>query len=446
MRPVLRNWNNSIVSTPRVVAVPHDVQELREMVRDKVKYPSPVRVAASRHSLNACFTSEGTQVLLSRFDKVEVDVAARTITVGASIQLIRIRDALRPHGMQLEVSPEIGNATAGSVACCGTKDASLGVHGLGQVSSIVVGVRMINADGDVEEVTEQSDPNRMRLIRSSYGLVGIIFEVTFRIQKESVLSHRYKILDLASLPDRAQLFDDADGVLAFCLPYSKRIVVEQRRILPDGAHISRFSRLKRSTRDAIWADLASFFTTLVPFNWFFHVFDRAIVIAFRVLTLLGGFNARRSDSNIDYTFNRSHYFDFTFWAVPVDRWEAFIPAFLAFCREYHEKTGFRTSLVASAYFINQDQKAVMSFSSAQDIFTMDIADSRPNDPIWLEFNRRYNDFMRHFGARPLLNQTKQLNRDVVHATLSVDWQQILSYRDKTDSGGRFLNKYFADLS
>jgi hypothetical protein len=42
------------------------------------------------------------------------------------VELIQIRDALRPHGMELEVSPEIGNATAGSVACCGTKDASLG--------------------------------------------------------------------------------------------------------------------------------------------------------------------------------------------------------------------------------------------------------------------------------------------------------------------------------
>jgi len=36
--------------------------------------------------------------------------------------------------MQTEVTPEIGNATAGSVACCGTKDASV-AEGLG------VGVR-----------------------------------------------------------------------------------------------------------------------------------------------------------------------------------------------------------------------------------------------------------------------------------------------------------------
>ena len=110
-----------------------------------------------------------------------------------------------------------------------------------------------------------------------------------------------------------------------------------------------------------------------------------------------------------------------------------------------EKTGFRTSLVASAYFIRMDKNAVLSFSPSRDIFTMDIADSRPNDPIWLEFNRRYNEFVAQFGARPLLNQTKVLDRGVVHATLGVDWEQVLAWREKVDPGGRFLNRYFADL-
>lgn len=445
-RPVIRNWNNSVLSTPQLVVSPENEHELSEIVQDKDKYPSPVRAGGSFHSLNGSIVSEGTQVLMSNFHDISVDISNMTVTVGASVELIEIRDALRPHGMQLEVSPEIGNATAGSVACCGTKDASLGRDGPGQVSSIVIGVRLVNADGDVEEVTEEKDPERMRLIRSSYGLVGIIFEVTFRIQRQSVLSYRYKILDLSAVSDRDQLFEGADGVLAFCMPYSNRIVVEQRRILPGNTRISRFSRLKRSARDMIWADKSSLFTTLLPFNWFYGIFDKVTVAAFRILSLLGGFNARRSDSNIDYQFDRFHFFDFTFWAIPVDRWSEFVPAFIAFCREYFENTGFRTSLVASAYFINHDQRAVLSFSASQDIFTMDIADSRPNDPLWLEFNRRYNAFVSQFGARPLLNQTKQLGGDIVHRTLGTDWEEILAYRAKSDPDDRFLNEYFAALS
>lgn len=439
-----RNWNNSASSTPRVVAVPENLQELIDVVKN-TNYPSPLRVGGSFHSLNLCFATDGTQIRLSNFDQISVDVAALTVTVGASVKMIQIRDGLRPYGMQIEVAPEIGNATAGSVACCGTKDASLRRSGPGQVSSTVIGVKLVNAKGDVETITEVGDPDKMRAVRSSYGLFGVIFEVTFRIQRQSVLSYRHEIFSLTSPPSREKLLGGADGVLAFCLPYSNRIIAEQRRVLEESARISGFSRIKRFIRDKIWADKVSFFTTLVPYNWFFHIFDRVLVLAFRTLSLLGGFKARRADSNIDYKFDRTNYFDFTFWAIPVSRWEEFIPRYLTFCRDYFRETSFRASLVSSVYFINKDQHALLSFSSSEDIFTMDLTDSRPNDPLWIEFNRRYNDFVVQFGARPLLNQTKQLNRDVVYQTLGDDWKQLLSHREQSDPTGRFLSKYFADL-
>lgn len=76
------------------------------------------------------------------------------------------------------------------MACCGTKDASIR-GGLAQVSSSVIGVRMVNTQGEVEEVSEDSNPERLREIRSSYGLLGVIFEVTFRIQP--VVTLRYEV-------------------------------------------------------------------------------------------------------------------------------------------------------------------------------------------------------------------------------------------------------------
>ena len=47
---------------------------------------------------------------------------------------------------------------------------------------MMYGVKLVNPRGEVEEVSEGTDPERLRVIRSSYGLLGVIFEVTFRIQ------------------------------------------------------------------------------------------------------------------------------------------------------------------------------------------------------------------------------------------------------------------------
>jgi len=442
---VFRNWNNSALSTPRVVAVPRNLQELIEVVRDTANYPSPLRVGGSFHSLNACFVSEGTQVLLNHFDQIRVDTDEMTITVGAAVKMFQIRDALKPYGMQTAVTPEIGNATAGSVACCGTKDASLGSSGSGQVSSTVIGVRLVNAEGDVETITEADDPEKMRVIRSSYGLFGPICEATFRIQRLSILSYSYKSFKVTPPPDRDELSGGAAGVLGLLLPYSNRIVVERRRILPRNSRISGFSRFKQYLRDRLWENGVSFFATLLPYNWFFRIEDALVGLSLVGISRLGGFRAPRSHSMIDFKFDRRHYFDFTFWAIPVSRWEEFVPQYLAFCDDYLRETGFRVSLISEVYFINRDRRALLSFSPEEDVFTVDLTDSRPNDPDWIEFNKRFNVFAARFGGRPLLNQTKQLSRDVVYQTFGDDWKQFLSYREQRDPGGRFLSKYFEDL-
>jgi hypothetical protein len=442
---IFRNWNNSVLSTPRVVAVPRNLEELIEVVKDKVNYPSPLRVGGSFHSLNACFVSEGTQILLRHFGQIQVDTDEMTVTVGAAVKMFQIRDALKPHGMQTAVTPEIGNATAGSVACCGTKDASLGRSESGQVSSTAIGVRLVNAKGEVETITEARDQDRMRAVRSSYGLFGVIFEITFRIQRLSILSYSYKSFKLTPLPSREELSGGADGILGLLLPYSNRIVVERRVLSGNDAPISRFSRLKHFLRGKLWENGVSFFATLLPYNWFFRIEDKMIGFTLVGISHLGGFRAHRSDSMIDFKFDRGHYFDFTFWAVPVSRWEEFIPEYLAFCQEYLRKTGFRVSLLSEVYFINKDQRALLSFSSEEDVFTVDLTDSRPNDPYWIEFNKRFNVFVARFGARPILNQTKQLNRDIVYQTLGEDWKRFLSYREQDDPDRRFLSKFFEDL-
>ena len=441
---IFRNWNKSVLSTPRVVAVPGDLQGLIELVKDRANYPSPLRVGGSFHSLNACFVSEGTQILLRHFDQIQVDTDEMTVKVGAAVKMFQVRDALKPYGMQTAVTPEIGNATAGSVACCGTKDASLGRSGSGQVSSTAIGVRLVNADGEVETITEAEDPEKMRAVRSSYGLFGVVFEITFRIERLSILSYSYKSFGLAPLPGLNELSGGADGVLGLLLPYSNRIVVE-RRVHSETAPISRFSRLKHFLRGKLWENGVSYFATLLPYNWFFRIQDRLIGFFLVGISRLGGFRAHRSDSMIDFKFDRGHYFDFTFWAVPVSRWEDFIPEYVAFCRDYLRKTGFRVSLLSEVYFINKDQSALLSFSSEEDVFTVDLTDSRPNDPYWIEFNKRFNVFVARFGARPLLNQTKQLSRDIVYQTFGEDWKQFLLYREQVDPDGRFLSKFFEDL-
>src|SRR5262249_61937639 len=83
-------------------------------------------------------------------------------------------------GLQLHINPEIRCLTVGSAACCATKDASMPGE-YGQISSYVRGLKIVTASGDLLEITED-EPELLQAARSSYGLFGIVVEVTFAVR------------------------------------------------------------------------------------------------------------------------------------------------------------------------------------------------------------------------------------------------------------------------
>jgi hypothetical protein len=203
--------------------------------------------------------------------------------------------------------------------------------------------------------------------------------------------------------------------------------------------------MKRKARDKLWETGTSALPTLLPFSGVFDVLDDVVWLVLRVLGLLGGFRARRSDSTISFTSERWHYFDFTFWTVPVSRWSAFIPEYVRFCDDFQRETGFRVSLISEAYLMRQDDHSLLSPTASEDAFTMDVTDTRMHDLRWAEFNRRFNVLVAGFGGRPLLNQTKHLTSEIVRQTLGEDWKRFLEIRQADDPQGRFLSDYFAEL-
>jgi FAD/FMN-containing dehydrogenase len=443
--PALRSWNSADFSYPAVIATPKNLAELIAVVKDHATYPSPLRVAGHRHSMTPCFATTGTQVLLHHFNDIAVHLDAGTVTVGANVDMYRMRNALRRYGMQAEVAPEIGNATAGSIACSGTKDSSLGPDGLGQLSSTVEEMRWVNPRGEVEVINAARDPEKMYYARSSNGLFGVIYEVTFRIQKPPVLQYTYAAFPLDRMPDRETIFGGADGVLGFMTPYSNRILAERRTILGTDVPISRLSRLKRKARDTYWELGATSMTTLLPYNRFYYLLDRVTAAGFLGLGLGGGFRAHRSDSMVNFKFKRWHVADFTFWAMPVSCLQEFMPAYVRFIKAFEARTGFRMSLLSEVYFLNRDDHSLLSYAPDEDIFTCDGINTNPHDPRWIEFNKRYNDFAADFGGRPLFTQTKYLSRAVVARSLGAPWERFLALREQQDPDGRFLNDYFRGL-
>jgi FAD/FMN-containing dehydrogenase len=158
------NWFGDIVSHPQVVVDANSVQDIVNVVKNPGQYPSPVRAVGSNHSTTACGASEGGTLIRMRMNRI-LNIAADSLTVEAGAIHIDMAQALAKQNLQFYVNTEIGNLTAGSAACCGTKDSSFPGE-YGQVGSYVTGVKMVLPSGDLLEVTD-AQPDLMQKVRAS---------------------------------------------------------------------------------------------------------------------------------------------------------------------------------------------------------------------------------------------------------------------------------------
>lgn len=460
----ISNWNGSNRCTPAKIVVPCDVGELMAVVRDP-SYPSPVRAVGELHSLNESIETDGTVVFMTHFKSIDPpDLVSRTVTVGAGVRMIDLNNALKTHGLQLPVVPEIGNATAGAVACCGTKDSSLGEDGRGQISSTVVAVRMVNAHGQDEHVV---NPNDLRLIRSSYGLLGIVYQVTFQVEERQQVWYEYKLIKLDDwlktgkplpAPASHEILGGADGFLGFLLPYRHELIVERRRRIRR-TRANRFTSvldyLKLRMRTFAWTTGARPFNTPLRHmprrmrqwmnNGWIHWLDRGFLKVFFV-NMMCKFASYRADAMIDFKRPVSSYFDFTFWAFPVSTWGKVVPAYLDFCARFLRERDFRPALPTEIYFIRRDDSALLSFSFDEDIYTLDMVNWSDEEPAcWQSMNRAFNEFAAAHGGRPLLNQTKCLLPEVARRVWKPGWHELAKQRQQRDPDNRFQSSFLKDL-
>src|SRR6185369_2472211 len=129
--------------------------------------------------------------------------------------------------LQFILNIEIGNLTLGSAACCQTKDSLDGVE-FGQVNSYVTGVKWVSPSGTLEEASEDKNPELLPLIRASYGLAGIVYEVTFKVKPLEIIKFDYHVHDVAELTQDHVSEVIASNEAKVCWTVGRSVVLQTR--------------------------------------------------------------------------------------------------------------------------------------------------------------------------------------------------------------------------
>lgn len=445
MNNEIHNWGRDIYSYPAVVVTPESVDELQEIVGDRQQYPSPVRAVGSNHSTTRCATADGgTIVVMTRLNRI-LDIGEDSITAQAGALYIDIAKELEKAGKQLFVNVELGNLTLGSACTGGTKDASMPGE-VGQVCSYAICIKMVSPSGELIEFNED-DPDALQLARSSYGLFGIVYEVTFRTRKlrSMAVHHENYRLDefISSLP---QLKQRGESMMLYLFPHEDRITVEYRRYNSGDETAGRWVW---AFRNWVWKTFAPLFgwfvSRYIPWSGLRYWLVDTLNAITRVVqkTVLHAEHTSPTAQMIRYPekSGRSAY-TFSIWAFPEDLYPEILRGYFQFCKDYYRKYDWRCDMLNVGYWIAEDRGSLFSYSYDNNVLTLDPVASGSHG--WDEFLRAYNDYCSRMGGVPLFNQTKWLLPNQARKAFGDRIDRFRVAVERYDPDQRLMNTYFSE--
>jgi L-gulonolactone oxidase len=451
----LQNWKRVITYYANSVEKVTSIEQIQSIVRDKARYPSPVRAKGSHHSTTRCVVNEnGTVIEMTGLNKIlKIDKEARTITMQAGVFHIDAAKALEKNGLQFYVNCEIGNLTTGSGACCATKDASYfgtdsGEWEYGQCSSYCIAAKLVGHDGEIFEVSEAEDPGLMEAVRSSYGMFGILVEVTYRVKPISGMMVKHVTYDVKDfVADLDALVAQKKSIMLYLFPFLDRVVVEYRYDVPERVEPGSW---QWAARNYTWKTLWPFMSKVLHYGMPIRSLRFRIINLLNRLTtwvmssLIKDRNSSPADQIIRYpeTAGFASY-TFSIWAFPRERYGAALLAYFAFCKQYYKDNGFRCDMLNVGYHIIQDRQALFSYTRRGPVLTFDpVATGMPGFEGFLV---AYNEFCSRLDGRPLLNQTGSLTPYQVQKAFREEIPIFLDYRRRLDPEDRFYTPHFRAL-
>jgi FAD binding domain len=445
--PTVTNWFGDLVSHPKVVVEARTAQDIINVLKNPDQYPSPVRAVGSNHSTAPCGVAEGGTLIKMKLNRI-LSMGTDSVTVEAGAVHIDIAEKLEKRKLQFYVNTEIGSLSAGSAACAGTKDSSMPGE-YGQVGSYITGVKMALPSGEILEVSDDTNADLMQKIRSSYGLFGIIYEVTYRIRSLLPMAVHHKTFGIQEFVDQLPELKALNyAMMYYIFPFDDQITVEFRRYNP--AAQGDANRFCWKLRNYLWGTAGPKFGHDIEQNIDDPTIRYAMVDGFNAIwrfkleNIVVSDNTIPTDQIIRYPeqSNDSRY-TFSLFAFHEDVFPKVLPEFCQFCRDYYQNQGYRTNLLYVGYYIAMDQRSLLSYSYDSNVLTIDPVSTA--NPGWQTFLAAYNQFCIDRGGIPLLNQTFGVTPTIANKALGPRLKILEDTRKSYDPSDRLLNDYFGSL-
>ncbi|MDH5622110.1 MAG: FAD-binding oxidoreductase [Gammaproteobacteria bacterium] len=404
----------------------------------------PIRPRGAGSSATDCnLASSGTSVRMTGLDRIiNVDTLNHTVTAEAGVRLGALISALAEDGLELIGSFDQTERTLGGAIAAPCMGPGIG-GSASMLSSQVISLKAVTADGKVMKVAS-TQKHLLSAFRLSYGMLGVIFEVTLRVRPITTFTASHRSMDIDTFAQVADRLSSGNiGLKFYLMPYRNHVYLDLRHY--DASNGNTYNtpwKIKDWGESTVLPNVFKSLNLVMPIpSVRYQLMDTISATTHGLVNSMpvrngnnaaaGGRHRRRKPSNLLYST----------WCFPASDFSVVVKAYARFCRETFAHTAYRCDLPAVGYRVARDNSALLSPSFEEPLIALQTTSTQKRG--WDGFALDLSEFAENWGGVPLFNQTLAPRDTYVSQSYTGRMEFFRKIRRQLDPGGRLLNPYLA---
>ncbi len=424
------------------IRTPANLAELVRYLSGDANIAQPFRPQGTGTSATDCNSSvSGTVIRTTRLTRiVAIDTYHHTVTAEAGVTLGDLIASLAAKGLELIGNYDQTERTLGGALASPCMGPGIG-HQASFLSSQLISMKVVTPDGRVMKVSH-SQQHLLNAFRMSYGMLGIIYEATLRVQQISTFSASHRSLSVDEFSAVTERLAACNvGLKFYLLPHKDHVYVDLRRYKTTPGNSYRAPwRIKDWGESTVLPHVFKSLNRVLPIpSVRFQLIDNISAATHGLLNtrfVRNGNNAsarrgRKSPRNLNYST----------WCFPALDFAIVVKAYTKFCQEIFERTGYRCDMPSVGFRVGRDRSALLSPSFDESLITLQTISTQSRG--WEDFVIDLAEFAENWGGIPLFNQSLALRDGYAAQIYGSRLEFFRKIRRQMDPHNRLLNPYLA---
>lgn len=421
---------------------PRNERELAQCLSVRANYQKPLRAMGANSSSTDCTSATaGTVIDTTAMNQIrDVDLQDFTVTVQAGVRIRDLVSELATQGLELEGSYDLMDRTVGGAVAGGCIGPCIGKDG-GLFASQLVAARVITPSGSPLDVSRDKK-SLLSALRLSYGMLGIIYELTLRVRpiQPFTVSHRRLSID-AFANSAEKIARSKTGLRYFLLPFRDRVYLDLRRHSADSTDGGRLAwRLKDWGESTVLPQVFRSLSHIVPVSGLrYRLIDELSALTQGIVNNRHVSHGSSSASQTGHRGGQSMHY--STWTFPAADFGIVVQAYREFCHRVHGDSGFRCDMPSVGFRMNVDQSALLSPAFDEPMMALRAMSTQTSG--WEDFAIDFAEFAQAWGGLPLYNQSRSLNQDYARQMFGERLSFFRKIRRRMDPDNRLMNPFLS---